>query len=68
MPSATSNTMPTSTSPTSSRTERTGRLTGPVMTVEDFDSILTEFGARPATPEESRISREAQIRAGLEVD
>ncbi len=54
--------------PTSSRTERAGRLTGPLMTVEEFDSILTEFGARPATLEESRISRAAQIRAGLEVD
>jgi hypothetical protein len=37
------------------------------MTVEEFDSILTELGARPATPEESRISREAQIKAGLDV-
>jgi hypothetical protein len=37
------------------------------MTVEEFDSIAEELGARPATPEESRISREAQIRAGLNV-
>ena len=68
MPSATSNTMPTTTSPISSRTERTGRLTGPLMTVKEFDSVLAEFGARPATPEESRISCEAQIQAGLDVD
>lgn len=67
MPSATLSKMQKPTSPTSSRTERTGRLVGPLMTARQFDRIAVEHGARPATPEESRLSREAQIRAGLDV-
>jgi hypothetical protein len=32
-----------------------------------MDAILIREGGRPATPEESRIAREAQIRDGLDV-
>jgi len=37
------------------------------MSVKESDAILAEHGFRPATPEESRIAREAQLRAGLDV-
>jgi len=37
------------------------------MTVAECDSILKKHGFRPATAEESRSAREAQIRAGLAV-
>lgn len=67
MPSATLSKTLTSTSRTSSRTERTGKLIGPPMTAREFDRIAKAHGARVATPEEARSSREAQIRAGLAV-
>jgi len=66
MPSVTKKT-PRTTLPTSSRAERTGRLTGPLMTEVEFDRIAIAHGARPATPEEARSAREAQIWAGLDV-
>ena len=66
MPSATLSKTLKSTSPTSSRTERTGRLTGPLMSAVEFDSIAIEHGFRPATKEERRMAREAQNRAGLD--
>jgi hypothetical protein len=37
------------------------------MTASEFDRIAKKHGARVATPEEARSSREAQIRAGLAV-
>lgn len=67
MPSATLSKMPKSISPTSSRTKRTGRLTGPLMSAVEFDRIAVEHGFRPATKEERRMAREAQIQAGLAV-
>lgn len=67
MPSATLRKTPKTTSPISLRTERTGRLTGPLMSVKECDTILAGHGFHPATPEESRIAREAQLRAGLKV-
>jgi len=62
MPSATLSKMPKSTSPTSSRIERTGKLTGPLMSAREFDRIVIEMGGRPTTPEESRLFHEATAR------
>ena len=54
--------MQKSTSPTFSRIERTGKLTGPLMSVAECDRILKKHGFCPATPEESRMAREAIAR------
>ena len=62
MPSSISRKTPASTLPITSRIEPTGKLIGPPMTVRQFNRILREFGARPATPEERRQAREAIAR------
>lgn len=62
MPSATLSRTLKTTLPTSSRIERTGKLTGPLMTVAESDRILKKHGFRPCTPEESRTAREAIAR------
>jgi len=67
MPSATLSKMLKSTSPIFSRTERTGRLTGPPMTVAEGDRILKKHGFRPATPEEIRTAREAIARTDAKI-
>jgi hypothetical protein len=59
--------MPKSTSPTSSRTKRTGKLTGPLMSAKEFDSIVIEMGGRLTTPEESRLFREAIARTDAKI-
>ena len=67
MPSGTLTRTPKTTSQTSSRIERTGRLTGPLMTVAECDRILKKHGFRTATPEESRIAREAVARTDTKI-
>ena len=67
MPSATLSKTPKTTLPTSSRIERAGRLTGPLMTVAECDRILKKHGFRPATPEESRTAREAVARTDAKI-
>ncbi len=64
MPAVTSQKTLKSTSRISSRISRTGRLTGRMMTAEEFDRKCLAAGMREATPEESRMIREAQARAG----
>jgi len=59
--------MPKSISPTSSRIERTGKLTGPLMSTTEFDGIVIEMGGRPTTPEESRLFREAVARTDAKI-
>lgn len=59
MPSVISNKTPKTTWPTSSCTERTGKLTGPRMTAEEFDRIALSHGAREVTAAESLVYREA---------
>ena len=63
MPSATLPKTPKSTLKTSSHTKCDGKLLGRLMTVEESDAILRKYGARPATPEENRIFREAEARS-----
>lgn len=62
MPSATLRRTLKTTSPISSRTERSGKLVGPLMSVAESDRILKRHGFRPCTPEESRNAREAIAR------
>ena len=59
--------MPKSISPTSSRIECPGRLTGSLMSAKEFDGIVIEMGGRPATPEESRLFREANARTDAQI-
>jgi len=63
MPSATLKKTPKSTLKTSSRTKCDGKLIGRLMTVEESDAILHKYGARQATPEESRMFREDEARS-----
>ncbi len=67
MPSATLSKTPKSTLQTSSRIERTGKLTGSLMSEREFDRIVIEMGGRPSTPEESRMFREAIARTDAKI-
>jgi hypothetical protein len=73
MRSAISNPMPGNTSVSFGKTDsglpffETREEHQPPFTVEDCDRFIIEMGGRPATPEEVRIAKEAQIRAGLDV-
>jgi len=67
MPSATLSKTLKSTSQTSSRIERTGKLTGPLMSAKEFDKIIIEMGGRPTTPEESRLFRQTTARTDAKI-
>jgi hypothetical protein len=51
------------TSKTSSPIKRTVKPSRDIFTVKEFDAILREFGARPATAEQIQVFSEAEARS-----